>query len=150
MSYDRRDVLSGAIFMTLGGAFAFAAQRLELGTALRMGPGYFPLVLSGILILLGLLIAARGFGREGEPVGTIAWRGMLLILPAPIVFGLTVRGLGFVGAVLLTAAIAVFASRTMRATPAALIVVGIAVFSTAAFSYALGLPIPRVGPWLRF
>ena len=43
---------------------------------------------------------------EGEPIGPIAWRGMLFILPAPIFFGLTVRGLGFVPSLFLTALIA--------------------------------------------
>ena len=59
-----------------------------------------------------MLVQAIRF--EGEPVGPIAWRGMLFILPAPVFFGLTVRGLGFVPALFLTALIAAFASHRMR------------------------------------
>ena len=68
-----------------------------------------------ILILLGADRARRRRSRvEGEPVGPIAWRGMLFILPAPVLFGLTVRGLGFVPALFLTALIAAFASHRMK------------------------------------
>ncbi len=85
-----------------------------------MGPGIFPLVLAALLMLLG---ARRdhpraGAPRRGEPIGVFAWRGMVFILPAPIVFGLTVRGLGFVGSVFITALFACFASFKMKPLPA--------------------------------
>ena len=81
-----------------------------------MGPGYFPLVLAVVLILLGAdHRSSRRLRVEGEPVGPIAWRGMVFILPAPIFFGLTVRGLGFVPSLFLTALIAAFASTAHEA-----------------------------------
>ena len=79
-----------------------------------MGPGYFPLVLAIVLIVLGAIILVQAVRVEGEPIGPIAWRGMLFILPAPIFFGLTVRGLGFVPSIFLTALIASFASARMK------------------------------------
>ena len=83
--------------MALGGFFGWQALQMEIGTSLRMGPGYFPMVLSGLLFILGAVILFKAFGRpDDEPFGRIAWRGILFILPAPIFFGLTVRGLGFV------------------------------------------------------
>ena len=103
ISFDRTNVLCGAIFVAFGAFFAIQALGMEIGTAFRMGPGFFPLGLAGILILLGLIIIIQATRVQGEPVGPIAWRGALLILPAPIVFGLTVRGLGFVPAVFITA-----------------------------------------------
>ncbi len=71
---------------------------------------------------------------EGEPIGPIAWRGMLLILPAPIFFGLTVRGLGFVPSIFLTALIASFASTRMKPLAALLLSAGVTLFSYAVFS----------------
>ena len=56
----------------------------------RMGPGYFPLVLAIVLVLLGAIVLVQATRVEGEPIGPVAWRGMLFILPAPIFFGLTV------------------------------------------------------------
>ena len=123
---------------------------LNIGTALRMGPGYFPLVLSGILILLALVVLVQAVRFEGEPVGPIAWRGMVFILPAPVLFGLTVRGLGFVPALFVTALIAAFASHRMRPGLALLLAGGLTLFATIVFSYALGLPFRRFGPWLPF
>ncbi len=69
-----------------------------------MGPGYFPLLLAGLLVLLGLVILVQR--RRKVPASRsapVAWRGMLFILPAPIFFGLTVRGLGFVPSLFLAA-----------------------------------------------
>ncbi|MET0483896.1 MAG: tripartite tricarboxylate transporter TctB family protein [Aestuariivirgaceae bacterium] len=147
-SIDPANGLCGAIFVLFGLFFAVQASSLEIGTAFRMGPGYFPLVLAIVLVLLGLVILVQAFRVEGEPIGPIAWRGMLFILPAPIFFGLTVRGLGFVPSIFLTALVAAFASRRMTPGLAVLLAAGLTLFSVAVFSYALGLPFQRFGPWL--
>ncbi len=87
---------------------------------------------------------------QGEPLGPLAWRGMLFILPAPIFFGLTVRGLGFVPSLFFTALIACFASQRMKPLTAIALSIALTIFSVAVFSYALGLPFERFGPWVRF
>ena len=65
-------------------------------------------------------------------------------------FGLTVQGLGFVPAIFLTTIIAAMASFQMRLHWALLLAVVLTVFSTLVFSYGLGLPFRRFGPWLAF
>ena len=149
-SFDRTNLLCGLIFIGAGLFFAIQALGLELGTSFRMGPGYFPLMLAGLLMLLGLVILIQSFRKEGEPMGPLAWRGMLFILPAPVIFGLTVRGLGFVPALFMTAFVACFASHRMSLTWAVILSTTITAFSVAVFSYALGLPFERFGPWIRF
>ena len=104
--FDRTDLIAGGLFILAGLFFAIQSLGLELGTSVRMGPGYFPLVLSGILILLGVVVILRSTLADNGPMGAIAWRGMAFILPAPVFFGLTVRGLGFVPSLFLTALIA--------------------------------------------
>ncbi|MEP7454994.1 tripartite tricarboxylate transporter TctB family protein [Phyllobacterium sp. SB3] len=148
LSFSSRDIVCGVLFILVGLFFAIQAYGLELGTAFRMGPGYFPFVLAGILIVLGIIVIIQGTQIEHEPMGPIAWRGMMFILPAPIFFGLTVRGLGFVPSLFLTALIAAFASTKMRPGMALLLVGGLTIFSVIVFSYALGLPFRRFGPWL--
>ena len=151
LSIDWTDALAGLLFIAVGLLFGVQSLGLEIGTAFRMGPGYFPLVLSGILILLGILIVASAIhDRGGEGIGTLAWRGVLFILPAPIFFGLTVRGLGFVPAIFLTTLIAALASLKMRLQWALLLAAGVTLFATLVFSYGLGLPFRRFGPWLPF
>ncbi|MFC3569111.1 tripartite tricarboxylate transporter TctB family protein [Paracoccus sp. TOH] len=146
---DKTDIAAGLLLMAAAGFFGWQTTGLEIGSSLRMGPGYFPMVLSGLLFLLGAIILLRAFGREDdEPFGAIAWRGILFILPAPIFFGLTVRGLGFVPALFVTTLIASQASVRMRPLAALALAVGVTVLSTLIFSYGLGLPFRRFGPWL--
>lgn len=148
MAVDRANALCGAIFLVLGTFFAIQALGLELGTAFRMGPGFFPLALAAVLILLGLIVIVSAFRVEGEHVGALAWRGMLLILPTPIFFGLTVRGLGFVPSIFVTTLIACFASTRMRPIPALLLAAVVTAFCTLVFLKGLGLPFRLFGPWL--
>lgn len=151
LSLDPANGLCGAIFILFGAFFLYqAATGLEIGTAFRMGPGYFPLVLASVLILLGLVILIQALRFRSEPVGAVAWRGIAFILPAPVFFGLTVRGLGFVPSIFVTALIACFASRRMSAPMALALSAGLTLFCVVVFSYALGLPFQRFGTWLRF
>ena len=150
LSFDTTNVICGALLAATGAFFAYQSLNLDIGTALRMGPGYFPLVLSGILMLLGLIILVQAVRVQGEPIDPFAWRGMLFILPAPVFFGLTVRGLGFAPAIFLTAFIACFASSRMNVLYALILSLLLTVFSVGVFSYALGLPFERFGPWVRF
>lgn len=150
LTFDGTNALCGAVFIGLGGFFIYQCLTLELGTALRMGPGYFPLLLAVVLTALGVIVLVQAMRVEGEPFGPIALRGMLFILPAPIAFGLTVRGLGFVPSLFLIALIAAFASARMKVPLAILLAVAITLFSVVVFSYALGLPFERFGPWVRF
>lgn len=150
LKFDTVNLLCGLLFIGLGLFFGLQALALDLGTTFRMGPGYFPFVLAGTLCLFGAIILIQSTRVESEAIGPIAWRGILLILSAPIFFGLTVRGLGFVPAVFLTALIASFASSRMKPLTALILSVSLAIFAVLVFSYGLGLPFRRFGPWLDF
>lgn len=150
ITFDTTNAICGALLALTGAFFAFQSFGLEIGTALRMGPGYFPLVLSAVLVLLGVIILVQAVRVQGEPIEPLAWRGMLFILPAPVFFGLTVRGLGFAPALFLTAFIACFASQRMNVVFALILSLLLTAFSIAVFSYGLGLPFERFGPWTRF
>ena len=147
---DNSNAICGLILIVFGAAFAIQSLGLEIGDALRMGPGYLPFVLALVLIFLGSLIFINAFRSSWLKAGHLAWRGMLFVLPAPIFFGLTVRGLGFVPATFICSLYAAFASERMRPVTALLLALGITVFSTALFSYGLGLPFERFGPWMAW
>ncbi len=148
MQVNTRDAASGVIFMVIGGLFVFDALGLELGSAFRMGPGYFPLVLAAILIALGLGSLIGSFGAASRPIAHIPWRGLALILPAPIVFGLTVRELGLLPGIALVVLISSFASRRVSVPLALLLTAGLTTFCVLVFGIGLRLPIPLLGPWL--
>lgn len=145
----RRDVLAGLVFITFGLAFAVLSTGYEVGSPVRMGPGYFPLVLGIILVLLGGLVAVRGmlFG-DGEAIGLVPWRAIVLLLTAIVVFGLTVRGLGLVPSTLIAVFLSALASR--RATPVSVVLVsiGLTVLCVLVFGVALNLRLTFFGPWL--
>lgn len=150
MTVNKVDAAAGVLFILIGLVFGGQSLGMEIGTSLRMGPGYFPLVLAGLLIVLGGFIVASAFKTAGDGMSAHAWRGMMFILPAPIFFGLTVRGLGFVPSIFLTTLIAALASMKMKLLPALLLAAAVKVFCTAVISYGLGLPFRRFGPWLPF
>ena len=73
MSGNTQDIGAGVIFIAIGLLFGVGALHLELGTALRMGPGYFPLILAGLLVALGLAIV----GIRARPLGPGSAHGSL-------------------------------------------------------------------------
>ncbi|MDI9331847.1 MAG: tripartite tricarboxylate transporter TctB family protein [Alphaproteobacteria bacterium] len=93
---SQKDFLSGLMFLVVGGVFAWGATSYSLGTGARMGPGYFPMMLGVLLILLGAIIMLGGLIVEtpdGDKVGKIAWKPLSYILGANLVFGILLGGL---------------------------------------------------------
>lgn len=145
-----KDILAGLIFIVLGAAFGIAATGYQFGTALRMGPGYFPIVLASALVALGAAILVKGFmaGEEEGGLGVVSWRAVILLTGAVVFFGATVRGLGLAPAVFVAAFASAFASRENGLARAALIAAALTVFCALIFVYGLGVAVPLVGPWL--
>jgi len=141
MTSHASNAAAGALFVLIGLFFGgHAYSGLAIGTALNMGPGYFPLVLAAILIVLGLAIAASGLRVPAGTMGAIPWRGATLILLSPIVFGATISRLGLVPALTLTLLLAAFAGREISPLRAVLITAGLVVFCILVFHVGLGSP----------
>ena len=146
-----KDILAGGIFVVLGLAFALGALTYDLGTPLRMGPGYVPLALGGLLAGLGVLVIVKGFvAGEGDDIGQVEWRALILIMAAMLFFGVTVRGLGVVGALFGTSLLAALARSSTKLWEALVIAVALTALSVFIFIFALQLRLPLVGPWLPF
>ena len=144
-----KDVLAGGTFIALGVAFAAGSLTYDIGTAVRMGPGYVPLVLGVVLAGLGVLVIVKGFiAGEGEPIGGVEWRAVILIIAALLFFGLTVRGLGVVGALFGSSLLAALARSQTSAREALVIAVGLTALSVVIFIVALQLRLPLVGSWI--
>ncbi|MCW6004816.1 tripartite tricarboxylate transporter TctB family protein [Micromonospora sp. CPCC 205371] len=145
------DVLAGGIFVLIGGAFVVRSLGYELGTPLRMGPGYFPLLVGAILAALGLAIVLKGLvAGEVLSFGAIPWRAVTAIVLAVLFFGFFVRRLGFVPTSAVTALLTTLASSRVRPLVAAAVTVGLTIASTLIFVVGLQLRIPLWGPWLPF
>ena len=144
-----RDILAGAVFVVIGVAFATGSLAYEIGSPLRMGPGYVPLALGILLIGLGLLVIAKGFiAGSGEAIGEVDWRAVILLTAALLFFGITIRGLGVVGALFGTSLLAALARSATSIRDAALLAVGVTALSVLIFIFALQLRLPLVGDWI--
>lgn len=145
------DILAGGIFVLIGGAFAVGSLGYEAGTPLRMGPGYFPLLVGAILAALGLAIVVKGLiAGEVRSFGALPWRAITAIALAILFFGLTVQRLGFVPTSAVTAMVTTLASSRVRPLTAVAVAAGLTVASTLIFVVGLQLRIPLWGPWLQF
>jgi hypothetical protein len=146
----RKDLLAGGTFVVIGLAFAITSATYEIGTALSMGPGYFPLVLGGILVLLGILIAVNGVIAAGDDeLGPVPWKAMGLLVAALLFFGYTVRGLGIVPSLLISVFLTALAGHRARVIPAAIIAASLTALSVLIFVILLQLRLPYFGPWLQ-
>jgi Tripartite tricarboxylate transporter TctB family len=88
------DLVTGVLFIALGGFAIVYGSRYALGTAARMGAGYFPLLISVGLVLIGALLVGRSFLTSGDQLEAIGWRPLLLILVGVLAFGLLIDRLG--------------------------------------------------------
>jgi hypothetical protein len=96
MIKSQKDFFSGLMFALVGGAFAWGATSYTIGTGARMGPGYFPLLLGVFLAILGGLImfySLIGHKEGGDKVGKFAWKPVVFVLGANVVFGILLGGL---------------------------------------------------------
>ncbi|GLS12986.1 MULTISPECIES: tripartite tricarboxylate transporter TctB family protein [Hydrogenophaga] len=97
---SQKDFFSGLMFMIVGGGFAWGAVDYEIGQAARMGPGYFPFMLGLLLVALGALVvlgSLRSGPPGGDKIGAFAWRPLVCILGANLVFGALLVGLPSIG-----------------------------------------------------
>lgn len=93
---SQADFYSGLMFIGLGIAFAWGATNYSIGSAARMGPGYFPLMLGTGMALLGMVITIKALITttiDGDPVGKWAWRPLFYIIGANFIFGLLLAGM---------------------------------------------------------
>lgn len=135
------DFWCGLLFIAIGVAVAILAQNYRLGTAARMGPGYFPTLLGMLLALLGASLAVPAFAVDGERVQRFHLRPLLFVLLAIAAFGVALPYLGFAAAVVALVVVAGFADPDLRPLEIAGVAAFLVVFSILIFVVLLGLPI---------
>ena len=135
-----QDFGAGAVFIVIGIAGIVFGGDLPMGTTSRMGPGYFPTLLSVLIILIGTIVGARGLTVDGPAIERIHLRPLLFILTAIVVSGYL---LNWVGLALTSIAITLLAGFARRdAEQQRLAQLGIGLFAIAVFVYALNQPLP--------
>lgn len=144
-----RDLAGGLLVMAIGAGFLLSGRTLTFGSSLRMGPGYFPTILSILMILLGAVIAFQAMRRpsRSDTFGQVAWRGLVLIIGSAVFFGLTLRGLGLAPALVIVVFAAAWASRYATLRASVPLAIGVAGFCAILFIQGLGMPLSLVGSW---
>ena len=147
---SQRDFLSGLMFVVVGAGFAIGATNYSMGTSARPGAGYFPLMLSVILGILGAIVLFKSLTIEspnGDPVGSIAWKPLIIIVAAIVVFGICLDRLGMVITVPILIIISSFAGDEFRWRGVIISSIVLTFFSWLVFVFGLKLTIPM---WPRF
>jgi putative tricarboxylic transport membrane protein len=142
-----KDLLAGLIYIFFGASAILIAREYNMGTAFKMGPAYFPTVLSTLLIAVGSISVIRAFILPGTPIGAISIKGLLLVTASIVVFGLLVRGAGVAIALPALLFISAAASTKFRWQTTLMIAAGLTLFCVLVFLKGLGIPLPVIGPW---
>lgn len=138
----RKDVWAGLMLIGIGAAAMLIARSYPFGTALRMGPGYFPMMIGGLLIVFGLIILGSGL-RESETIsGSWSLRALVIVPLSLVLFGLLMAHAGFVPALLVLIIGSATATTEFRPIEVLLFAIALTALSVAVFVYALGLPYP--------
>lgn len=93
---SQKDFFCGLMFMAVGVAFAWGASTYNVGTGARMGPGYFPLMLGILLAVIGAAVTFTALVVEtegGGKIGKIAWKPLIFVIGANVIFGILLAGL---------------------------------------------------------
>jgi hypothetical protein len=143
-----KDFWAGLIYFTIGIAVVLMARNYPMGTAIKMGPAYFPSVLGGLLALIGLISLLQSFVRAGDKVAGLAWKELFLVLLPIVVFGIVARGAGLIAGLFVLIMVSASASAMFRWKSSLLLAIGMIAFCALIFVKALGVPLPLVGPWL--
>lgn len=146
---SQKDFWSGVMFVAVGLGFAWGAQEYSLGDSARPGPGYFPLGLGLIMAGLGALIVFKALlagPRNGDPIGAMAWRPLLIVVASVALFGALLPRLGMLLSLPLLVVTTALAGQEFRWGEALVNGVLLTVFSWVIFIWGLSLTIPLL-PW---
>jgi hypothetical protein len=141
---NSKDFYTGVLFILFGAAFTWGATKYSMGTAAKMGPGYFPFILGGLLTAIGVivftrsLVSASGDGR----VGRFALKAAFLMFGSIATFALMLRTFGLVAAIFAIILISSLASSESRFKETLISAVVLCLASLAMFVYGLNLQIP--------
>jgi hypothetical protein len=137
---DNKDFWAGVMLIVAGAATMLIARHYAFGSALRMGPGYFPTVLGGLLILFGLYILVQGLRSNEKIKGSWSLRALIVLPLAFVLFGVLMAHAGFVPALAVLIFMSALASPQFRLVEVLLLSVVLTALSVALFVWGLGLP----------
>lgn len=139
---SQQDFGAGLLFIFIGIAGVYFGRDLTYGTAMRMGPGFFPTWLSWIIIGIGAVIAFRGLTFDGPTINPPKIRPIIFILGSIVVFGYIINVVGLAITTVVLTVLAAYARPKPGLIETLVFGAGMALFAVLAFVYGLGQPLP--------
>ena len=148
MKFDLRnnkDFLAGLLFILIGALAVIFARGYPMGSAMRMGPGYFPTILGGLLLLFGVYVMVRGIYSGAKVEGAWGWKPLALITASIVLFGFLMERLGMIPALAVMFFVSALAGREFRFKEVLLLTIVMSSFAVGVFVYGLNLPFRLFG-----
>jgi hypothetical protein len=135
-----RDVIAGTLFILIGAFALVIGRRYPVGSAMRMGPGYFPAILGWLLIVLGAWVGLRAFrSRDWERIGW-GWKPLAWITASILLFGFLMPRFGLIPSLVTILPVAAAAGREFRFREVLILTIVMCMFAGGVFVYGLKLP----------
>jgi hypothetical protein len=145
---NNRDFFAGVMYISVGALGMWIARDYPFGSALRMGPGYFPTVLGGIMVAMGIYVLVLGIRNNEKMKGTWSLRALIVLPIATVVFGFLMEEAGFIPAMMALIPMSAAASKEFKWLEVIPLTIGLTIVCMAGFIWALGLPYPLIkGLW---
>ena len=138
--HDNKDFLAGLLFILIGASAVVFARDYPMGSAMRMGPGYFPTILGGILFLFGVYVMVRGVRSGAKVKGEWGWRPLALITLSIVLFGFLMDRLGMIPALIVMFFAAALGGPEFRFKEVLILTILMSCFAVGVFVYGLKLP----------
>lgn len=141
-----KDFSAGLMFIAIGGLFAMGASQYPMGTAVRMGPAYFPSILGWGTVALGFMVFVESFLVDDEKPTPVKWRPLLLVIASVMAFAALVNTGGLITATVVLIITAALGGHEFKLKEAIISAVLMSITVWAIFDKALGLPF-KLFPW---
>jgi putative tricarboxylic transport membrane protein len=142
-----KDFWSGLVFIAIAVAFMALAARYRLGTAEKMGPGFFPIMIGIVQAGLGAILLGRSFVLDGPPLERMRLSPLAITVVAVVLFGIALSWLGLAAAIAAFVIVGAYADRSSRLVESIALAVALIFFSVAMFVWVLGLPLQVWPDW---
>jgi hypothetical protein len=142
-----KDFWSGLVFIAIAAAFMALATRYRLGTAEKMGPGFFPIMIGIVQAGLGVILLGRSFVFDGPPLERMRLSPLAITVTAVVLFGIALDWFGLAAAIAALVIVGAYADRSSRLVESIALAVALVFFSVAMFVWILGLPLQVWPDW---
>lgn len=139
---SNKDFLAGLMLIGVGAVAMFISRDYPMGSALRMGPGYFPMVLGGIMVAFGIVVIIQGLRSQEKVQGNWSLRALFVLPLATVVFGVLMEEAGFIPALVVLIFISAAAGDQFKWIEVLVMAIALTAACVGLFIYGLGLPYP--------